>query len=256
MKKAFYSDLDNTLVYAGHKMGVSNLEIVPVETYSNGGHGYMSKREIELISTIIEDNLFIPVTTRSIDQAKRVDVFNQSQYAICSNGGTILIEGEIDETYKDSIFSRIKELGLDLDIERASVERKYGQDLEINRIVDDCFLFIKAKDHVDMNIMLNEIIRSYKNTHYKVFNIGRKVYIIPFFISKEKAISYLNNKLGVTLCVGAGDSEMDRGFLKKVDYPIVPKHNSLFNNPYKSTETVGILASEEILEYVIKVFEK
>ena len=105
-----FSDLDRSIIYSKRFLGEDKSEL-EIEIYKNENISYISKKTVELIKQIKEKIEFIPTTTRTIEQFKRIEFSKYDidfKYAITSNGGNILVDGEIDREYKSFINQKLK----------------------------------------------------------------------------------------------------------------------------------------------------
>ena len=68
----YFSDLDRTLIYS-KKFLKEDLKEVPIEKYEGEYISFMTEKSINLLREINEKNIFIPCTTRSIEQYERID---------------------------------------------------------------------------------------------------------------------------------------------------------------------------------------
>ena len=105
-----FSDLDRSIIYSKRflKDDTTKLEI---EIYNGENISYISKETVELIKKIKQNSYFIPTTTRTIEQFKRISFSKYGldfKYAVTSNGGNILVNGEVDKEYKLLIKEKLK----------------------------------------------------------------------------------------------------------------------------------------------------
>ncbi|MBE8948972.1 MAG: HAD hydrolase family protein, partial [Quinella sp. 3Q1] len=102
MKILFACDLDNTLIYSyKHRRA----EDICVEIYDGREQSFMSPRSLELLKKIAEKILFVPITTRSIEQYRRifwaadfkptVAVVANGAYILDGNNQKFFLHGEI-----------------------------------------------------------------------------------------------------------------------------------------------------------------
>ena len=85
-----FSDLDRTIIHSSKFLKESiNPEIVEFNK-DKKPISYMEKEALLLLNELSNNLLFIPVTTRSLEQYKRIDLKITPLYYITSNGGIIL----------------------------------------------------------------------------------------------------------------------------------------------------------------------
>ena len=87
------SDLDNTLIYS-YKQDIGRDKVL-VETMEDKELSFMTRKSWELLRDLREEILFVPVSTRSADQYRRIRFFLDwtPDFALVSNGGTLLTGG-------------------------------------------------------------------------------------------------------------------------------------------------------------------
>ncbi len=134
--KPFFSDLDGTLIFsAKHKRSGD----VVVEYKDGEEITCISQRQAEIFPLLSE--AIIPLTSRSREQYERIKIGGFSpKYALCSNGGMLLVDGIPDEEW----LARSRELYIEAQSEiekfRKLLEGDEHRNFEI-RLVDGLFLF-------------------------------------------------------------------------------------------------------------------
>ena len=251
----FASDLDRTLIFSSKFIdGFDVDELVCVEYKDEKPISYMLKSAIKKL-VALESNrgiIFVPTTTRSVNQFKRIHVFENVEYAITSNGGTILHNGEPLKEWEDKIQNEISEdvKLFDTIIEMVNLKNFVTEPcLE----VDNKFLFFKTDDKDSCREWLNSML---DNNKWSFTIQGNKVYILPKCITKENAIKFLSDKLGVSEIICSGDGKLDEGMLKLADKCLIPSGSGIFKcsdieslNPIIVSE--GLNATGEILDYIL-----
>ena len=97
MKILFACDLDNTLIHS-HKH--RRADDICIEIYEGREQSFISPRALDLLKKISEKILFIPVTTRSITQYRRIfwtEDF-KPRFAVVANGA-YLLDGDKQENF-------------------------------------------------------------------------------------------------------------------------------------------------------------
>lgn len=256
----FASDLDRTLIYS--KKFVSDREgIRLIEKKDNEEISFMTEKAIEELKALSEDMLFIPVTTRTIEQYKRIDILEyiSPKYAIVSNGGNILVNGEVDEEWNRSIHEKIKKECLPLEDLLLKFNEIVSKDwLLRRRMADELFTYcIVDQEKIPME-KLNSFIEWLELRNWKVSLQGRKLYFVPYCVCKWKALEHIKERENIDFIISAGDSLLDIPMLKSADIGIAPPHGEIYKI-YKETEETkniiftekeGIAAAEEILEKI------
>jgi hydroxymethylpyrimidine pyrophosphatase-like HAD family hydrolase len=112
---------------------------------------FMSEAAIEMLKEVSRSLIFVPVTTRSIEQYLRISVFRDLHlpYALTSNGGVLLVDGRRYEEWEktsavrpcaESLYSGSDAIELALGILSAAPE------CTKTRLVDGIFAFSKSID--------------------------------------------------------------------------------------------------------------
>ncbi|AKL96737.1 hypothetical protein CACET_c32930 [Clostridium aceticum] len=271
----FASDLDETLIYSGRFLQEDCLktsEIRLIETKDGKAIAYMTEAAIKTLKSLSQKVIFVPVTTRSIEQYQRITLFQKEippQYAIVSNGGNLLIDGSVDEGWNTLIREKVKKHCLPLKEILVKFREIHPEDwVTSQKMADDLFCYaIVDQDRLPQE-ELCRFIEWLKENHWEGYLQRRKLYFVPKVVNKKDAIEYLINHIDTDFTVAAGDSLMDVGMLKQADYSITPLHGEIARLYQKDidkeekiqvTSATGILASEEILkniENLIACFQK
>ncbi|WP_432353639.1 HAD family hydrolase [Sporosarcina sp. A2] len=255
----FASDLDRTLIYSYRSFDVTQLE-VPVRTveHSSGNElTYMTETSIKLLHEINEKGLFVPVTTRNVDQYKRISLFQEEicpKYVIACNGAVILQNGEVDRTWEQKI--KEKEMGspVSLDEMKRKIERTADSSwLESLRTVDPFFIYLLVKPDNISEIWLTNLSEWARMNGWVLSMQGRKVYIIPSFINKWDAVKYVAEKEEEMEICTAGDSYLDVCMIERADFGLIPRHGEAANTfgHLGLTKSTGVLAAEELLQAML-----
>ncbi|MCY6484944.1 hypothetical protein OW763_11380 [Clostridium aestuarii] len=260
----FASDLDRTLIYSRRLIEENDKNSVLVERYLGEELSFMKESVINKLKKLRNKVLFIPVTTRTIDQYNRIFGIKDEikpKYAIVSNGGNILIDGQIDTEWRNKIKTDVDKI-----INYRFIEKRFLQNFKdtswINKMIfrDGLFFSIHFKDK---NLIDIEELENFKQwaekNHWKVSLQTRKLYLVPEPVNKWSALIYIKNKEKKKKIISAGDSFLDYPLLINADYSICAAHGELKEliekNDVKQkhitmTERIGINASEEIISIV------
>ena len=241
----FACDLDNTLIHS-YKYKVA--DDVCIEIYNDREQSFISSRAIELLGEVVKKILWVPVTTRSIEQYNRIQWNSAPKYAVVSNGANLLDEGRIDNDWWNESLTYIQPY--EDELKRQCSLQARNENFSICRIVDGSFLFLKCYDKVDTAKCAAEL---QSDTNLTVQHSGRKIYLFPPKLNKGTALLRLQNKLSPTHTICAGDSAIDIPMLDVADIAYVPSNliseidNKLYRE-FKIAEDIleNILESEQI----------
>lgn len=199
-----FSDLDGTLIFSAR---LRRPDDVVIDRYNGEPVSCITQRQAGLLP---ETGGIIPVTSRSVEQYRRIKFPEgfSPEYALCSNGGTLLVNGEPDADWTHRSLETNRECFDELERFRGLLERDPDRSFEI-RLVDGLFLFTKSADPE------RTLARLGASELCGCFAQGRKVFVIPNGLSKGEAVRRLAERLGLTRerIVCAGDSLVDVSML-------------------------------------------
>lgn len=209
----FASDLDNTLVYSKSKISGG----VCVEIYNDRKQGFMTEYTYENFRRIAENIRFIPVTTRSVEQFRRIKFPDNliPEYVLTSNGATLLYNGEPVDEWR--LICRDENLiGL-----LNEVYSRYCGDprFRICRIVDESFVYVVCADGQN-SLEIADELKEKEDIAVEV--TGRKIYFFPDGLNKGAAVKKLCKAISMDKLIAAGDSGMDASMLNIADIALIP----------------------------------
>jgi hydroxymethylpyrimidine pyrophosphatase-like HAD family hydrolase len=204
----FASDLDNTLI---HSYRVAEAGDICVETRNGKKLSFMSPKTHGILKDIAARCAFVPVTTRSLEQYRRLDLGVKPKYALVANGALLLTNDEVDEVWA----SETRRL---LNVILPEIEP--GELLFDIRRVDDFFVFAKSGDPQQAVKYLETVL---KDSAFEARSVHDKVYILPRGLDKGLAVKRLRERISPGYVVCAGDSELDLPMLEIADMAIIPE---------------------------------
>ena len=213
----FACDLDNTLI---HSYKHRTDDDICIEIYNGREQSFISSRAAELLKEVVKKVLFIPVTTRSIEQYQRIQWIEgtKPEYAVVSNGANLIHNDDIDLQWQyDSFKNYINPYVEDLKYQQKILSQ--DKNFTICRIVDDSFLFLKCSESVDIEIASSKL---QDNTNLSVQYSGRKIYLFPPKLNKGEALLRLKQRFHPNQAFCAGDSIIDVPMLNLADIAFVP----------------------------------
>lgn len=253
----YFSDLDRTLIYSS-KIANFSINNVCIEKLKGKDISYISKKSIRNIEKLLKFMTIIPVTTRTIEQYRRIEFAHHNinfQWAIVSNGSYILKNNEPIKEW-DNHIKQIKNQSEDL----LKVFEKFSLYKNINGLVktkiaeDNFFYCIIDKTNFQFDD-LERFIYYLKESNWNYYLNGRKLYFMPKGMTKENAINFLLKSFKESSFIASGDSILDLNMLNLSNVAYIPKHadilHNVANNKIFISKNEGILATEEILEEII-----
>lgn len=192
------SDLDNTLLFSWRHRQEGD---VCVEWLDGREQGFCTPGSLAMLAELNRELLFVPVTSRSVEQYRRIawPAACRPRYAVTTNGGILLAEGEVDRQW----LARTRELiepwqnelrELEIRLTRVPINKR-------SRMVDDIYLFAACDKREDAQA-LGALLKG--STSLDTAVSGRKVYFFPPLLNKGEALLRLKVRLrpDKTLCAG------------------------------------------------------
>lgn len=207
-----FTDLDGTIIRSAKNRAKTDI----VVERKNG-------EEITCVSAKAASKLAVlkntvPVTTRSIEQYRRIEIPGFApEFAICGNGGNLLKNGEICEEWRQFSDGEFKKCADEMEKCRAIFELDENRSFEI-RLVDGLFLFTKSEN------VMKTLERTRGFGKLTCFSVGAKVYAFPRALDKGAAAERFlqrRNFSGKIIC--AGDSIPDIPLLNIADIAVFPE---------------------------------
>ncbi|WNS41881.1 hydrolase [Paenibacillus sp. MMS20-IR301] len=264
----YASDLDRTLIYSLSAIGVpeDTPGLVPAEIVDGRTVSYISRQALAILQELAAKIVFMPVTTRTIAQYRRINLFRETvipDYAVVSNGGNILVRGEVDREWRAAV-GRLVDNGSAPAGEAAGIVRSVvrAEWIISERYCDELFYTYVVERGL---LPLDEITRMAERLDglgWKVSLQGRKLYVVPESVNKSDAILHVRRTVRSEPMAASGDSLLDKSLLAAADYAIAPCHGEIFAEQqaglveldYPFTKQSGVFAGDEIMEYVQKIY--
>lgn len=263
----FASDLDQTLIYSLKSARLLPGQSMPplgcIERYEGRELSFMTQSVVAKLQTINSQSVFIPTTTRTIAQYQRIFLFQETiipAYSVVSNGGNILLHGEVDQGWQQKIRQNVAEQCLcPADLLASFQEIHHESWAGPVRMADELFYYCVVEREKVPRKELESFSLWAQEQQWKVSLQGRKLYLVPQVVNKWAAVNYLRAQLEEAVVIAAGDSLLDLCMLEQANYAIAPCHGELWDHysagvfspsQLKFTQQAGIAAAEEIVDYV------
>lgn len=241
MKLTVFTDLDDTLFSSQ-----TTVKDYPATVDRKGNyHAFSSHAQHHLLSIFASASAdVIPVTGRNSESLARcqIEVIDNAKYSIVSHGMMILdakksplpswiahLEAQYDLVHWcNEIQTALTTLKQDLEeIEKFIVIKEVS---EINSISYISLKIKRKHNNETVKTQLKNYFKAAKFNNFTVHSNNRDFALLPPYCSKEKAVSYLYQKLklndnGVVFSIG--DSMTDLGFMKRADFMIIPTHSQI-----------------------------
>ena len=216
----FFSDLDNTLIYSyKHDIGKRYL----VEKKGDKELSYITEYTYTALKHLFlqENIMFVPVTTRSEEQYKRIEFPHGfvPEFAIVSNGGVLLHNGNKEPLWEKLTADLVNEVLDELQRGRKFLEEE-GVSFEEVRLVDNVFIYTKCHDVKSCINSLSDLLDLNKVV---IESNNEKIYIIPKTVNKGEAVRRFGKAMGADCIIAGGDSVLDLPMLYEADIAVFPQ---------------------------------
>ncbi len=255
-------DLDQTLIYsrsAFRLTGEAPPDLLTVEYLDGEALSYVTERAAAGLRELARAATLVPVTTRTLEQYRRVQLGIGSAYAVAANGGHLLVDGEPDADWAELVRARLASSGRPLEEVRAIAlgQAERGEWVRTIRDADGLFVYLVAIAR-ELIPDLSELAARLAGDGWTLSVQGRKVYLVPAALTKEAALAEVQVRAGTTRLAAAGDSLLDRGMLAMADVAVRPCHGELHEQDYSPaglavTARPGVLGGEDIVDVLSAV---
>lgn len=237
----FFTDLDGTVIRSASKKRAGDI----IVEYKDGCEiTCISSEGAEMLAGLSDS--VIPVTSRSIEQYKRINIPEfEPKYALVDNGGNLLVDGVVNEDWAEWSNGIAGRCRAELAACRLLLEDDPDRSFEV-RLVDGLFLFTKSNSSERTLQCLGERLGA-EAVRLVLYGTGAKVYAIPKEINKGAAVRRLVDVLGRSgeRIVCAGDSVMDVSMLEIANIAVYPDDMGL--------ELIGFSCPRgELCEFVVE----
>jgi len=252
-------DLDRTLIYSSRAFWLDTPDaqappIVVSEVYQGVPISYMTRAAEQLLLGLAAAATFVPVTTRTVAQYSRVQLPGPvPRFAITTNGGTILVDGEVDPAWSRTLQARLGAEAAPLAEVRSLLEDPAASGWIVRvHTAEDLFTYaIIDREAMPADWIAGLHLRC-QSLGWTVSVQGRKLYCVPEAVNKSAAVAEVHRRLGAPTVLAAGDSLLDQRMLEEAHFAFRPAHGELHDAAFTRhnlavTNTRGILAGEELL---------
>lgn len=257
------SDLDRTLIYSAAALGLTMPDaqaprLLCVEVYEGKPLSYVTEDAAALLGELGRSALFVPTTTRTREQYGRIHLPGPApQFAICANGGHLLVDGVSDPDWRAAVDERLAAECAPLDEVRAHLVRTADPAwLLKERVAEDLFAYLVVERSLLPEGWVKELAVWAESRGWTVSLQGRKIYAVPKPLTKSAAMREVARRSGADLMLAAGDSLLDADLLLAADHAWRPGHGELadagWTAPHVTAlEDRGVAAGETILRALI-----
>ncbi|MEV6311106.1 HAD family hydrolase [Streptomyces sp. NPDC051840] len=258
------SDLDRTLIYSAASLQLTMPDeqaprLLCVEVYGRAPLSYMTETAASLLDELARTTVFVPTTTRTREQYGRIHLPGPApRYAICANGGHLLVDGVSDPDWHARVTGRIADQCASLAEVRAHLmAASHPSWLLKERVAEDLFAYLVVDRGALPEGWVKELTAWADPRGWTVSLQGRKIYAVPKPLTKSAAMREVADRCGAGLTLAAGDSLLDADLLLAADKAWRPGHGELADCGWGAPGTEplrekGAAAGEEILRRFLR----
>ncbi|MFI8303048.1 HAD family hydrolase [Streptomyces sp. NPDC085927] len=258
------SDLDRTLIYSANALALSVPDaeaprLLCVEVYESRPLSYLTETAARLLTELGDAAVFVPTTTRTREQYRRISLPGPAPaYAICANGGHLLVDGESDPDWHARVTDRLAAECAPLSEVRGHLERTADPAwTRKHRVAEDLFAYLVVERELLPEEWVKELAVWAENRGWTVSLQGRKIYAVPKPLTKSAAMREVARRTGADLTLAAGDSLLDADLLLAADRSWRPGHGELADADWTAPGVTalperGVVAGEEILREFLR----
>jgi hypothetical protein len=187
--------------------------------------------------------VFVPATTRTPEQYRRVRLpGGPPRYAVCANGGHLLVDGDSDPEWREQVRSRLAACApLDEVRERLRTSSSDGDWVLKRRVADGLFAYLVVdRERLPMT-WVKELAAWAEPRGWTVSLQGRKLYAVPGSLTKSAAVAEVARRTGATRIHAAGDSLLDADMLLAADGGWIPGHGELADSGWSAAHVTGLV---------------
>ncbi|MFI2377453.1 HAD family hydrolase [Streptomyces sp. NPDC018964] len=253
------SDLDRTLIYSAAALALTMPDaraprLLCVEVHESKPLSYMTETAARLLTDLGDEAVFVPTTTRTRKQYQRINLPGPPPtYAICANGGHLLVDGVSDRDWHARVLARLADECAPLsEVQEHLLRTADPVWVRKHRVAEDLFAYLVVERELLREEWVKELGEWAENRGWTVSLQGRKIYAVPGPLTKSAAMREVARRTGADLTLAAGDSLLDADLLLAADQGWRPGHGELADADWtapalRALPERGVLAGERIL---------
>ncbi|MGJ5828428.1 hypothetical protein [Streptomyces ossamyceticus] len=258
------SDLDRTLIYSTAALALTMPDaraprLLTVEVHESKPLSYLTETSAHLLTELGDAAVFVPTTTRTRKQYQRINLPGPAPtYAICANGGHLLVDGVSDPDWYAGVTARLADECAPLEEVRDHLAATADPSwVRKHRIAEDLFVYLVVERELLPEEWVKGLAVWAENRGWTVSLQGRKLYAVPKPLTKSAAMREVARRTGAQLTVAAGDSLLDADLLLAADRAWRPGHGELADAGWSGPTITalperGVMAGERILREFLR----
>ncbi|MFK0167942.1 HAD family hydrolase [Streptomyces sp. NPDC090306] len=268
MRVLVASDLDRTLIYSAGALALTAPDaraprLLCVEVYEGKPLSYVTETAAGLLPEVAERTVFVPTTTRTREQYARINLpgpgpaerpdRREPAYAICANGGHVLVDGVSDPDWHAGVTARVAaECAPLAEVRRHLKATADPSWVRKRRVAEDLFAYLVVERELLPEGWVKDLSAWAEQRGWGVSLQGRKIYAVPRPLTKSAAMREVARRTGAELTLAAGDSLLDADLLLAADRGWRPGHGELADEGWTAATVTalperGVVAGERIL---------
>jgi nucleotide-binding universal stress UspA family protein len=258
------SDLDRTLIYSAAALALTMPDaraprLLCVEVHESKPLSYLTETAAQLLADLGDTALFVPATTRTRKQYLRINLPGPAPtYAICANGGHLLVDGVCDGDWHAAVTARLADECAPLaEVQDHLLTAADPVWVRKHRVAEDLFAYLVVERELLPEEWVKELAAWAEIRGWTVSLQGRKIYAVPKPLTKSAAVREVARRTGADLILAAGDSLLDADLLLAADRGWRPGHGELADVDWAAPQITalperGVLAGERIVREFLR----
>jgi hypothetical protein len=253
----FACDLDRTLIYSpkARHLGADDSPVICVEVHNGKPASFMTVAAGRALEALAASGVFVPVTTRTVEQYRRVLLPGPDpRFAITTNGGVLLVEGRPDADWTRRVTRRLAANVPMQEVWDHAGDVCRPEFTDKLRNASGLFCYAVVHPHRVPPSFLADVSAWAAERGWRTSLQGKKLYWVPEGLTKSAAVAEVAARTGCRRVLAAGDSLLDVDLLLGADLAIHPRHGELYEQGWSAptattTAASGILAGEQIVNW-------
>lgn len=254
-------DLDRTLIYSPSALAVTVADtdaprLLCVELYRGAPLSFVTETAASLLVQLAARAVLVPTTTRTPAQLARVHLPGPpARFAIASNGGHLMVDGEVDEDWSRRVRAAVTGCAPTAEV-HSRMQAGSAAFVETLRTASDLFVYaVVRRDDVPAG-WVEELAHWCAARGWQTSLQGRKVYCVPVPLTKSAAAREVVERTGGGRLLAAGDSLLDGELLLAAELGVRPAAGELADSGWSAphvhvTSAPGVLGGQELVAWLL-----